>query len=547
MVLLYILIFILVLGIVICFHEFGHFFFAKKAGVQVNEFAFGMGPKLLSKKKGETYWSIRAFPIGGFCAMAGEDEALSLLNVGDQVRLVLNDQNKVTKIILKHTEEEFKDLPLITVEKFDLLGENMAPLYINDYEVCRDCLVYYSKKNEVQIAPYEKTFFAKKVWQRFLICLGGPLNNLILALFTMLVLGLIVGVGVANTSTLGSTSGAAYEAGLRKGDTILTIDGYDINSEYGFSGDEMKEGSFAYAIYTSTNRAMPIIYLRDGKEYSTTVYASYAFNNLGISSYDENINESNAEKVSVIVETKAALGGTNKSKAYQAENGLRNGDVILTAYYYGDSELSIKDTKTIESWNDLYLFATSEEVLGGGNVAFEYLRDGEKHTTGVYSVYSNQLLESQGYSAVNKYIGISAPTKFSLGVGLLNGLRLFWKAIATVFSTLFLLFSSKEVGINSLGGFITILNQVASTTASGFENLLYFIGFLSVSLGIMNLLPIPALDGGRILFLFIEGVTGKKINPKVESIIINVVFVLLLILIGYVLVQDVIRLVIQLK
>ncbi len=547
MIVLYILIFILVLGVLVCFHEFGHYFFAKKAGVQVNEFAFGMGPKLLSKKKGETYWSIRAFPIGGFCAMAGEDEAVSLLNEGDKIRIVLNDQNRISKIILKTTDEEYKDAPLITVEKFDLLGKDMAPLYINEYEVERDALVYYSKKNEVQISPYEKTFFAKKVWQRFLICLGGPLNNLILAFVTMIILGLIVGTSIGNTSTLGDASDSAYKAGLRKGDTILVIDGYDIDSEYGFSGGQTQEGSFAYAIYSSQKRELPITYLRDGVTYNTIAFASYAFNNLGISSYDDDITSENAELVKVIVETKAALGGTNKTIAYQANNGLRNGDIITKAYYYGDSELTIQETKIIETWADLCSFATSESVLSGGNVALEYLRDGGTHTTGVFQIYSEKLLLSQGYTIVTKFIGISAPTKFSLGEGLLNGLRYFYRAIATVFSTLFLLFSSKEVGLNSLGGFITILNQVASTSAAGFINLLYFIGFLSISLGIVNLLPIPALDGGRILFLFIEGITGKKINPKVESIIINVVFVLLLILIGYVLVQDLIRLVIQLK
>ena len=55
MVVVYILIFILVLGLVVCFHELGHYFWAKKNGILVNEFAFGMGPKIVSKKKGETY------------------------------------------------------------------------------------------------------------------------------------------------------------------------------------------------------------------------------------------------------------------------------------------------------------------------------------------------------------------------------------------------------------------------------------------------------------------------------------------------------------
>ncbi len=65
--------FVLVLGIIILVHEFGHFFFSKKFGVYVHEFAIGMGPKIFSRRKGETEYSVRAIPIGGFCSLAGED------------------------------------------------------------------------------------------------------------------------------------------------------------------------------------------------------------------------------------------------------------------------------------------------------------------------------------------------------------------------------------------------------------------------------------------------------------------------------------------
>ncbi len=71
---LYILLAVILFGVLIAIHEFGHFFTAKLLGVKVNEFAIGMGPKLFSRKKGETQYSLRAFPIGGFCAMEGEDE-----------------------------------------------------------------------------------------------------------------------------------------------------------------------------------------------------------------------------------------------------------------------------------------------------------------------------------------------------------------------------------------------------------------------------------------------------------------------------------------
>jgi len=71
---IYILIAILIFGILIAVHEFGHFITAKLLGVQVNEFSIGMGPAIFSKTKGETLYSLRVLPIGGFCAMEGEDE-----------------------------------------------------------------------------------------------------------------------------------------------------------------------------------------------------------------------------------------------------------------------------------------------------------------------------------------------------------------------------------------------------------------------------------------------------------------------------------------
>lgn len=71
---MYILIAILMFGFLIFIHELGHFISAKLLDVQVNEFAICMGPVLWQKKKGETTYSLRAIPIGGFCAMEGEDE-----------------------------------------------------------------------------------------------------------------------------------------------------------------------------------------------------------------------------------------------------------------------------------------------------------------------------------------------------------------------------------------------------------------------------------------------------------------------------------------
>ncbi len=85
---------IIVFGLIIAIHEFGHFIAAKRSGVRVNEFAIGMGPRILKKQKGETTYSLRLFPIGGFCAMEGEDEtsddehALNNKSVGKRLKIM---------------------------------------------------------------------------------------------------------------------------------------------------------------------------------------------------------------------------------------------------------------------------------------------------------------------------------------------------------------------------------------------------------------------------------------------------------------------------
>ena len=81
------IVFVVMLGVIILLHEGGHFFFAKKAGILCHEYALGMGPVVKSVKKGETSYSIRAIPIGGFVSMAGEDTNETLLQQGQEVSL----------------------------------------------------------------------------------------------------------------------------------------------------------------------------------------------------------------------------------------------------------------------------------------------------------------------------------------------------------------------------------------------------------------------------------------------------------------------------
>lgn len=99
-----------------------------------------------------------------------------------------------------------------------------------------------------------------------------------------------------------------------------------------------------------------------------------------------------------------------------------------------------------------------------------------------------------------------------------------------------------QLGLNSLAGPVGIFNIVGETAKAGIINLIYLVGFLSINVGFINLLPIPAFDGGRLLFLIIEKLRGKPINARIENIIHSVGFVLLMLLVVVITYNDIIRL-----
>jgi regulator of sigma E protease len=125
------IVFILVLGVIILIHELGHFFFAKRANILCHEFAIGMGPAIWQKRKGETIYSIRSIPIGGYVSMAGEAVNDALIKKDQVIGVKLNQQGQVVHINLVDTvESDFMGI----VRAYDLYGKNFDPLFI-DLEV----------------------------------------------------------------------------------------------------------------------------------------------------------------------------------------------------------------------------------------------------------------------------------------------------------------------------------------------------------------------------------------------------------------------------
>ena len=98
------------------------------------------------------------------------------------------------------------------------------------------------------------------------------------------------------------------------------------------------------------------------------------------------------------------------------------------------------------------------------------------------------------------------------------------------------------LGLDSLAGPVGIFTVVGETAKMGFLNLIYLIGYLSINVGFINILPIPAFDGGRLLFLIIEKITGKPVDPKIENTIHAIGMLLLMALMIFITFNDILRL-----
>jgi regulator of sigma E protease len=208
MVILKILAALLLLGVLIMIHEFGHFLAARAMGVRVNEFAIGMGPKVFKWRKGETLYSIRALPLGGFCAMEGEDE----------------------------------DAPTPSA-----IGGN--------------------SDREIESTDETRSFAHKKVWQRIVIVLAGAVMNLLLGFLLLVVYNGFLqapydddGTVLFPTTTIAQIKEdtSAYQTGLRPGDTILSINGRRV----------LMDSDMAMEMQNDQDGVLQMVVRRDGEKVS---------------------------------------------------------------------------------------------------------------------------------------------------------------------------------------------------------------------------------------------------------------------------------------
>ncbi len=399
--------FIIIFGAIVFFHELGHFLFAKKAGIMVREFAIGMGPKIFAMTKGETLYTIRLLPIGGYVRMAGEDLDSIELQPGFRLGIRLNDANEIEQIVLNQNKQ-FPDMLFLEVEKSDLMKEMYIEGYNEEerlvrYKVARNAVINENGK-ETFIAPYDRQFGSKTVGQRSLAIFAGPLFNFILSFFIFVALGLLQGIPTYEpVITTVVPESPAEQAGMQDGDLVTMINGVTITSWKELS-EEVK---------VSPNEAMDFTVERNGES--------------------------------------------------------------------------------------LDLNMTPNEVVAG------------KEKVGQIGVTYSSPMEKNPVKAV------------------VYGAEQTYNTTLLIFTALGNLVNG-QFSIDDLSGPVGIYKVTEDVAESGVYNLIYWAALLSINLGIMNLLPLPALDGGRLLFFLFEAIRGKPVDKQKEGMIHFVGIMLLMVL-----------------
>ncbi len=360
-------------------------------------------------------------------------------------------------------------------------------------------------ENEDQKTESEKSFYAKNVWQRISVLFAGPGFNFILAfLFSVIIIGM---AGYDPAKVTGVTAeGPAAEAGLLPGDIITKINHSGISL-----GREVQE----YLDYhTLSEKPVVLTVKRNGEKVKITVvpekYDKYL---LGFTY--SGADTGRAEVLEV-------------SEGYpMAQAGLLAGDIIT----------AIEGTK-INTGGELMAYF-DRTPLSGAEIAVTYVRNGEEATLSVTPQFV-----STGYS-----------------LGFAYNLA---REDATVFQTLRYSFSEVKYWIvetarglgrlvtgrlksNEIGSAVAIVDAIGETYEASVEygikdtilNLLYITVLLSANLGVMNLLPIPALDGGKLLFCVIEIVRGKPVDREKEGMVHFIGMILLMLLMVFLLFNDI--------
>ncbi len=367
------------------------------------------------------------------------------------------------------------------------------------------CIMAGEDGNEDGISELDKdTLFASKsVWARISIIAAGPVFNFLLA-FIMAVF-IIGSIGYDPCVLYSVAEGSvAQEAGLEAGDVIKSVNGKNIHF--------YKEYSLYYQLHVG--KTMNITYERDGQEYTATIVPEYV--------------EEDVYQLGVYLGENAVISQLTTDGA-AALAGFRTNDMIV----------SVNNTKV----------STTDEAIaairgcGGGQINVTVVRDGEYVDISVTPVLAHNAYYQTGMTFSAARIKVNPIQTLKYGCFEVK----YW--ISTVFESLKMLVTGKVTKDDVAGpvGIVSAISNVVEQSKSDgifyvILNLANWMVMISANLGVMNLLPIPALDGGRLLFLLIEAVRGKPIDQKKEGMVHLVGMALLMLLMFFILFNDISRL-----
>ena len=227
--------FIIVFGIIVVVHEYGHLFFAKRAGILVREFSIGMGPKIFAHQaKDGTFYSIRILPLGGYVRMAGWGDDTTEIKKGTPASLMIVE-NQVVKINLSERVTLENSVPMLVTEydfeealfiEGEVFGETKR------YSVDHDATIIEADGTELRIAPRDVQYQSASVIGKILTNFAGPLNNFILGIIAFIIITFMQGGVPSNTNQIGQVQSGtpAYSAGLQSKDKIQAVNGEKTNN-----------------------------------------------------------------------------------------------------------------------------------------------------------------------------------------------------------------------------------------------------------------------------------------------------------------------------
>lgn len=530
-------VFVLIFSVLVLVHEFGHFIMAKRAGIKVEEFGFGLPPRLWGKKKGETIYSINWIPFGGFVRMLGED-ATDASMLKKKRSFIAQPMRARFKVIVAGVVMNFFLAWLLLTVGFvfgmqPLLGpddvlpavdsgliELVEGVKIKSVQEGSPAAEIGFKNDDVlfsidgDIANYERVLEMEenfvgtyKVVREGAVQTYEVTDEMALA-FAENPFGLeyfdFAAFPRVKVFDVDKNS-ATYQAGLQKGDILISVNGQQIYSVIQFEELIREYNVLEYEIYRDGARHSFIVELKEGRR--------------------------------VIIST--VLPGMPAEKV-----GFEDGDVVVSVngVEMNDSEALIQ-----------FVGENADEKL-----AYLIERDGERifyevvPEDGKIGVLLSELVTYSGeqdmslynadlLSSVNKINEEVYPVHKAAWRSLTESVRLSKLTAKMFIGVVVNLMQEGEVP-DGVAGPVGIAQLTYGFVQEGLMSVLRFVAMLSLSLAVINILPFPALDGGRLFFILIEFVTGRRVNQKGESFIHAIGYVLILLLILAVTYNDIFRL-----